>query len=261
MTQSPFSDTKLRNAFFSSLDGSDDLPDTVAIVGSDPFGHTDLTLFIREQGIDVVSSSHGTEVVILGRQGWSTESLDQLVKRRSGRLLKAYSQEMFLAFVAARSDPFQHGRDVLEQYGKGHPALQYLADMGFDWLTTLVFPGAGHLPDDDWPDESPLKRLGYHVGRNAPSQNARRELLALAFTSPLPQVISPQYMEKWGRPDSKERLYQIATHLAAMCRNFKGRSTGSYQTAIRHYQNDLAWLKDTYYRGRFTFEWPSTHVR
>lgn len=212
------------------------------------------------QGIDVVPSSCATEVVILGREGWSSEKLNEIVDERSGMTLKVYCQEMFLAFLASGHDPFNHSREILERYGRGHGGLQHLTTMGFDWPTTLVFQGEGQLSDGDWPDQSPLASLGYRVGSKAPSRDRRRELLRIAFTSALPQVISPQYMEKWGRPNSSQRLHQIATHLASMCRNFKGRSTGDYATAVRHYQNDLAWLKDEFYRGRFSFEWPCTHV-
>lgn len=260
MHATPFTDRTLRNAFFSSLDASDELPETVSIAGSTPFGHTDLTRFIRGIGISVVSTSPNTEVLIIGRDGWSPDRLKDLLDHRAGRTLKVYSQEMFLVFAASRHDPFNDSREVLERYGRGHAALEYLSDVGFDWPTTHVVPGHGTVSDEDWPDESPLARLGYGVGRKGPPTHRRRELLRTAYTSDLPRVQSVQYMEKWGIPRSSERLYQIATHLASMCRNFKGRSDSDYGAAVRDYENDLAWLKEEFYRGRYTFKWPSTFV-
>lgn len=258
MTPTPFTDRTLRDALFASLDAGRGLPGSIAVEGSGPFGREDFTGFLEELGVDVVAASGATEVLVVGRDGWSEDTLATVVDGRSGRRLRIYSQEMLLAFAASGADPFHEGREVVERYGRGHAGLQHLTTIGFDWPTTVVYQSGEDLTDEGWPDESPLRRLGYRVGEDAPDRAERRELLEIALTSPLPEVASPSYMEKWGQPGSEVRLERIATHLASLCRSFRGRDGEADSPAVARYEDDLEWLEEMHYRSRFAFEWPST---
>lgn len=257
MHPTPFTDPTLRDAFFASLDLVGELPPTVALVGSGPFFRTDLARFLGTLDIEVVPASGRCPVMIAGREGWSGDTLGRVLDERSGRTLRVYSQEMFLAYAASGRDPFGQGREVVEGYGRGHPALQHLTTLGFDWPTTLVYQGTGAPAGEDGPDESPLRRLGYRLGRDAPAPGKRRQLLEVAFTSPLPQVGAPQYMEKWGQPGTARRLRRVASRVASLGRASWDGAGPAGRGSAEQAEDDLAWLEETYRREDFDFAWPS----
>ena len=62
-----------------------------------------------------------------------------------------------------------------------------------------------------------------------------------------------------GRPRSSVRLKKMAESIATFCRNGKRRAR-SMELAVVEWEQDLEWLRVTYYVGRFRFEWPSTEV-
>jgi hypothetical protein len=73
-------------------------------------------------------------------------------------------------------------------------------------------------------------------------------------------MTSTAYMREWGGPRSGERLLKMANSIAAFCRNEKRKSCPS-EEAVSDWEDDLDWLRRTYYRGRFRFHWPSVSVR
>jgi hypothetical protein len=218
---------------------------------------------LKEKGISVYALGPGSlDVLVLGRWGWDEEALDGHIEARAGTHLRVYSQEMFLAFMAIGRDPYEDAA-LLKAFGEDHPALDYLSTGGFDWANTTIVPsksGGDHGDPETWPKESPLKLLGYTVGVNGQIQWERQKTLRAAFTGSLPRANSADYMAKWGRPQSGERLEQIAIEIAAFVRSRK-RQRNPPIVAIEHWEEDLAWLKETFYRGKFRFSWPSTHVR
>ena len=66
------------------------------------------------------------------------------------------------------------------------------------------------------------------------------------------------YMEEWGKNQSPARLEKMANSIAAFARNFlRQKNQKSYDTAIREWIDDLAWLKREYYdKMAWTFAWP-----
>lgn len=240
-------------------------PDGVVTAGSGPYPEEDFDRILREQGIAVHGlGSSGKAILILGRHDWSKDDLDSHIESRRGTELRVYSQEMFLAYLATRKDPYDNP-DLLEGFGEAHPALEFLSEWGFDWPHTTIVPGLG-LPgaDDgdpaDWPQVGLLKHLGYSVGANGISRWERQRILRAVFTDSVPNVQSMAYMAEWGTPNSSTRLQKLANSIASFAR-YAQRRASPPEEAIRDWEEDLGWLEETFYRGKFRFRWPSTYVR
>ena len=130
----------------------------------------------------------------------------------------------------------------------------------FEWPSTETKPkwfGSTILDTNGWPEESPLKLLGYNVNqKDNLSVDQRWNLLKFIFTSPrLPWVKDQQYMLEWGAAESAARLKRIANHLATMGRKMRRKE---YEIALSRYDADLNLLKTEYYDPMFKFVWPST---
>lgn len=104
-------------------------------------------------------------------------------------------------------------------------------------------------------DDGMLKEMGYKVGRNGLSTPVRQRMLSEIFTRALPPVFPKPYMDQWGANGSARRLHKIADCLAAFARN-AARLPGNYDEAISDWQEDLEFLHETHYAGRFGFGWP-----
>lgn len=164
-----------------------------------------------------------------------------------------------MAYLASGRDPFDD-EEALLTFGEGHPALEYLSGVGFDWPRTYVASGDVRFIAE-LPAVGLLKRMGYRVERKGLDETERRAILHQIFhTAVLPQVTSTAYMREWGGPRSGERLLKMANSIAAFCRNEKRKSRPS-EEAVSDWEADLGWLRKTYYRRRFRFQWPSISVR
>lgn len=255
----PFTDNLLRDWFFEGV-VTDVYEETVlSNMGSGPFIEEDFDDFLYRCGVSVYVNGPETEIIVIGREEWREEDVNDLLEQRAGRTLKVYSQEMMMAYLASGRDPFD-SEEVLLSFGEGHPALEYLSGVGFDWPRTYVAAGEGSFVAE-LPAVGLLKRMGYRVGRKGLDEAERRAILHQVFhAAVLPQVTSAAYMREWGGPRSGERLLKMANSIAAFCRNEKRKSRPS-EEAVSDWENDLEWLRRTYYRGRFRFHWPSVSVR
>lgn len=169
---------------------------------------------------------------------------------------------MVLAYLVSGRDPLDAPREVVVQWGRGHPALTYLSEgVGFDWPTTTVHSGGGTELQGDWLKVGHLKYLGYAVGSASLSADERHEILDRAYHARrLPPVFSDDYRDDWGGPRSSARLQKMAQSIASFCRSGKRRGR-SMDIAVAEWDSDLEWLRVKYYTGRHRFEWPSTDVR
>jgi hypothetical protein len=120
----------------------------------------------------------------------------------------------------------------------------------------------------NWPSLSPLRAMGYKVGDKGLPPNQRRAILRAAFESSIPVVGSAEYMAEWGNPGTPGRLKKIANYVASLCQNLK-RKRQTSDKAIEDWENDLRWLKESFYDGfkwsqdtyyQEHFHWPSTIV-
>jgi len=105
---------------------------------------------------------------------------------------------------------------------------------------------------------SGLKLCGYRVGAtNGMSRAERKRFLDHFFNSSLPTVVRTAFGDEYGEPRSEDRLKKMANVMAAHCRNFRRNDAIRYAQAIADWEEDLAYLRDRYYKRR-TFPWPNT---
>jgi hypothetical protein len=262
---SPFNCEMLRGWFFAVPRCRFEVPLSVVSLGTGPFTTDTLTPLFNQHNVFQYSARMFSEpILILGREGWDEEEVDAFVDRRVGQVLKVYSQEMFLAYLATGSDPFDAGPAVLEAFKAGHPGLEFVAEGWRGWVTTQVLvnrhtASSESMENTAWNKESPLHALGYQVGEKGGPAYERQRILRQAFEEPLPRVGPPSYVAEWGEPKTAKRLKKMAELIAANCRNMKKKRNPSEQ-AIEDWEEDLGWLCSTLYHGHFQFSWPDTTV-
>lgn len=202
------------------------------------------------------------EVVICGRQGWNPDDLDFLIQERRGKKLRVYSQEMFFFWVNARIDPYDF--PSVRKFGRNHPALEFLMNHNFEWPSCHVDPSHKGLEEFGSIRIGVLKRMGYEVGMSGiASASDRQGILVRVFEqAQLPLVGDFNHMREWGGPKSAVRLRKMATDLSTFIRNATRIHSQDMTIAIRHWSEDLKFLRDNIYRGRFdgTFQWPNPNV-
>ncbi|RUW76613.1 hypothetical protein [Mesorhizobium sp. M4B.F.Ca.ET.049.02.1.2] len=134
-------------------------------------------------------------------------------------------------------------------------------DGRFRWPETDAPGGDGSVGGVQFMDEGMLLRMEYRVGvRNGVSTPVRRQILRQLFEDALPPVFPPDYMRKWGDKGTVQRLRTLAYTIAPLAKNLKRKHDSRNDVAIGEYESDLKWLYDTYYVGRFHFDWPSTRL-
>jgi hypothetical protein len=249
----------LKDWFLESFPDAPCEENSVSTVGSEPYPNAEFDELLRSGGLEIFNIDDQTDVLIVGREEWDEKSLNDLLDMREGQLLKVYSQEMFLAYWITGRDPFEN-EDVARAFGKGHPALEYLSNIGFDWPSTHVSFGSG---DGEFTGEllkiGLLSSMGYRVGQTRGLLTGqRRAILERVFKYELPNTNLPRwYVEQWGNPKSGERLKKIADSLAAFYQREKKKN---HNAAASDYEEDLEWLYENFYRGRFMFRWPQIYV-
>ncbi|MER8387072.1 hypothetical protein NKH14_16405 [Mesorhizobium sp. M1380] len=135
------------------------------------------------------------------------------------------------------------------------------SDGRFRWPDTDAPGGDGSVGGVQFMDEGMLLRMDYRVGvRNGASTPVRRQILRQLFEDTLPPVFPPDYMRKWGDKGSVQRLRTLAYTIAPLTKNLKRKHDSHMDVAIGEYESDLQWLYETYYVGRFRFDWPSTRL-
>ena len=243
-------------------------PSLLATIGSDPFPYRSFDNHLVSRGFELIWPGNGAEnelveVMIVGRDGWTEEQLEKQLAAREGHELKVYSQEMFLMSLAV-------GRDILSELApadlkviaRDHPALGFLAEGELEWPNRMVpmLPKEFRPFDADGRAEaSPLHVMGYAVGKTHGRPGAeRRRLLSHAFEGEIPWVESKQYMDDWGGPRTRRRLWRVANHLAWLARSW--RRMPSHHVAVKDWVADLAHLKREHYRPWMRFKWPEVRV-
>lgn len=239
--------------------------DTAVMEGQEPFRRGKLWSFFRDLGVTVAGIGNIAlpDVLVLGREDVSKESVLQLLGQLRGERLRICSQEMVLAWAMTGVDPNERWRTA-KTFVDGHPALEMVAEhVGERWPgTEPLSNSAGEISGDFGPAKSPLRRLGYKVGHSGVSKPKRRAALRKMFMlnqSDFPGNFSNEHLEEWGSSKSGLRLHKMANKLASSCRNARNRDA-DYDLAISHWEDDLAWLKEEFYNPlTYTFEWPSLH--
>lgn len=142
-----------------------------------------------------------------------------------------------------------------DRRGTGAPG-----DAWFKWPETDA-PGGGRKPArEGFRTEGMLAYLEYKVGRNGEAASYRQVLLDRIFAHSLPPVFDKPYMAEWGMNGSSVRLHKMAHCLASFARNAKYRDDDRLDEAIKDWEQDLQYLHDKFYVGKFGFGWPSSSV-
>ena len=236
---------------------------TVAMMGQGPFSRGKIWSYLS--GLDVTVGdtddiSH-CDVLVVGRENIDEDALHAFLVEQAGRPLRICSQEMLLAWMLTGVDPNQRPQTAAS-FLAGHPVLQSVLQLFDDeWPGTDVIPSTGTGSFDiDAKGKGPLSHLGYKVGKSSPlSKEGRRRKLRKALqcdASALQGLGSEEERREWGAAESRERLLKMAHSIAAFCRNSR-RKDQDFSVAIAHWEEDLAWLKETYYQPRASsFPWP-----
>ena len=127
----------------------------------------------------------------------------------------------------------------------------------FHWPSSDTNGKSGKGLYGNLPDEGMLRYLEYRVGMHGEHSSSRQALLSRIFEGILPPVFDRLYMAQWGTSGSSIRLHKMAHCLASFAKNFKRLGSDRYDEAIRHWEQDLEYLHDKYYVGRFGFGWPT----
>lgn len=181
------------------------------------------------------------------------------------------SQEMLLAGIFTKGHGELNFGSAWQKHMEEHTALKSvrsiredikLLDEAFQWPNTEAEPGETALGPTDWPQVGMLGFLGYSVGQNGELRTTRQRILRdLFYKVDLPRVENQAYVDEWGAPESGSRLRKMAHSIAAFCRGARRRDEYAMSLAIEEWEEDLAWLKTTYYDGKYDrqFQWPETN--
>ena len=252
------------HAFQQRWEERDDIPfRRVVITGQEPFRREKIWSYLSGLGAMVrrVGELSAPDILILGREAFEKDAIQDLLRDRRGDVLRICSQEMLLAWVMTGVDP-NRDPDTARTFIDGHPGLSYVASLlKHRWPGTEALPSSAGQHRFHGPEVSPLKRLGYTTGKTKGlPRGERRRLLRKAFElkrSALPGRYGEWYLQEWGGAESSTRLKKLANKIASDCRDYRTR-TKDYSVSAEHLENDLAWLKETFYNPlTYDFEWPS----
>jgi len=170
--------------------------------------------------------------------------------------------------IEIKSSQFDVNNEVLAESDIDEISLRIVeklnreSSFSFDWPTTDAPAGIhGLLGDQYWFKKGLLAYVGYIVGKTyGKPKVVRLQLLDYVLFNDLPRVVSLEYMNEWGKPETTLRLKKLANTLAALTRNAKRNNLSGYRFAIEDWESDLLYLYDSYYSQKLQFNWPETIV-
>lgn len=229
-----------------------DLPKDVAVHGEGPWPDAEFVELLSDLGFNVWEAGPHDDVALLivGRSNWDANILEQQIGAREKKSLKIFTQELLVATLTCGCDPFDEmdtetGREILELFGKDHPVIEYLRGLEFPWPEFNSLEES--VSSGEWGSvqESPLLKMGYHVGiTHGLPLDQRRTILERAFSGQLPFVESNDYMDEWGDPCTRRRLRRMAWHLALLVQTNSRPPSKAH--AVTDWKRDLKWLREKY---------------
>lgn len=236
----------------------------ISMCGDGPWHKKDFVNLLKKKGFTPTSTiSPDVEMVVVGRY-FDKEELEEQLILREGKKIHFFSQELLIASIAASKNPFNNPRtfkSLLNEFAEDHPGLLFLKNsFKFPWpLPNISDSVILEFHSDGLVDQSPLVSVGYRVGRERGlDQATRREILKDSFYGAFDDskewyVHSDEYMERWDRPNSRARLFQMSHHIHALI--LSRRSVPSMMRAVEEWSDDLKWLK-RFYKPYMNFKWP-----
>ena len=147
------------------------------------------------------------------------------------------------------------------------PQPKQVAPEVWRWPIIEVPDGSGNgkgFGDGHWEEISPLKMFGYTVGKtNGWPVNKRKEFLSDFMSYDLPVVVEKTYGEKYGVPNSAERLKAVANLLSSLIVAAKRKNSSAMRYAIQDWTDDFNFLKVVFYEGQGLkfIPWPPTEPK
>ncbi|WP_156394331.1 hypothetical protein [Mesorhizobium sp. Root172] len=203
------------------------------------------------------------------------ERADNAAERMIGSLKGSHFSRLYSVWVNASrvaaegTDPFMKAAAVrvleaveTERGRRGPEASLISPDESFRWPTTEIAVGPGGSREQG-SAEGVLAKIGYHVGRTrGESRASRRRTLGGVFEGTLvTEAFEKEFAPPvWGGPGSGQRLKRLAYMIANLAKNAKRRDPKALAVAIAEWEEDLEWMREVFYRGRFDFAWPSTSI-
>jgi len=235
------------------------LPSQVLVIGEGPFNLDEIYDLLTERKflVDYEWTNPRCEIVIVGRESWSAEQIQEQITLRDGKPLRIYTQELFIIYLMLGTDPLElaSSEDLLK-FTDDHALMQYLLEQQFPWPDSQFFhEGPLHLGEgfDSEDASSPMFRLGYSVAQNKGlGSSQRHQILDKTLgCEELPWCISDDYMSEWGNRASAARLRRMAWHIHLMTKRHR-----QHSQAVEKWTLDLEWLRETKYKPIHRFRWP-----
>jgi hypothetical protein len=243
------------------------LPPQVVVCGRRPYDHAVIKeLLERHHSSVAFAGDPDSPCMVLGREDWFIDDIEQQIKARSGQQLFIYSQEMLELALWVGADPFQTAdAATLKEFADGHPALQCCIEEGFLWPSIPTAKISKRLDAMiEQVAESPLHKEGYRVGKiDGLPERDRQSILERTFHGQLKFVESIEYMQQWGQPGSRRRLRRIARLIAWQVGGARGRAEKlghDMSAATRDWRDDLEWMQRDLYEPWMCFRWPDINV-
>lgn len=116
---------------FSSGQVNHRIPERVMQLGNGPFNWLKIYGICNRRGLSCTrfnrkSAANLPTDLIVGRDGWNKEDLDQIIELHQLQHLRIYSQEMFILMLMIGRNPFQQpypSLDVFAAFRASHPRL------------------------------------------------------------------------------------------------------------------------------------------
>jgi hypothetical protein len=237
----------------------------LATLGSGPWSSDSFMTLLLERGYSLWELPDSEVVhLVVGREGWSEDALLNQIDVCSGVQLRIYSQEMWISLLMTGRDPFDaEDQTLLDEFAKGHPALEFLQGLDVPWpeVSENLDHSVTEIDASDFGvSESPLHILGYKVGVTSELTVAQRRKILKDCIDHKELTFSydstDEYIKKWGRPMSPQRLYRIAVHIKSMADGRVGKDPRKPQARL-DWIEDLSWLKVNFAKLHAKrFVWP-----
>lgn len=196
---------------------------------------------------------------------------------KSGDEIRSLVEEHWDDFTALGVVAYEiQFRDLIDNELKAD-VVERLVELGLEMIGTITAQPDFEFPDTDiyetrrrnapkfdnidWDEQGLLRLSGYRVGktRGRPRNKRRRILNFIFLEDDLRDVDDLQYAAQWGRPMTSDRLQKLAETIAAFTRNAK-RNRYDMSQAISDWENDLDYLKSTFYDRWGDFPWPDVVI-
>ncbi|MCX6972871.1 MAG: hypothetical protein NTZ94_01005, partial [Verrucomicrobia bacterium] len=233
--------------------------------GSGPFSCDAFNQILKNHSFEISNPGSSESFVMVVGHECKMKDLNKQINARGEMGLKIYSQELALFALATKIDPFNANLTALLQEGNAHPIISKLINNLFNWPNireNYHSHGSELIDASDWNDASPLTSMGYIVGNySSLSKNQRRAKLKQIYSSNLvfPESFSFSQKNEWGKPESNKRLSKMAEHIAWNIARFASRT--GYENAVNNWEEDLYWMKESFYTKKEIVNWPNLDAR